>query len=345
MPEGDPTPPGQEASGLAPSLAPALAEACEGRLGDLRWFGSTWQRGGASTAYSTYDDPERGAVEVVVKVPVGPVEHRFTTALSGQGPTPRVLAGGSTLAGYDLAWLVIEKLDGPVLSEDVTKTTFIELTRAAAAYHKIAGEIATELPRPKTTDWEALVARARESVKQNAIPEEQRWNQAIKGVQKALPAMLRVWRARPVDTWCHGDLHPGNAIWEETPVELNGDDPTPVTGEVGDAAASPPTRRAILIDLAETHPGCWVEDGVYLERLFWGRSDALKGAKPVKLLAKARKALGLDNGEDHARLANVRRVMLAACVPAFLEREGHPKYLHGALETLEGLLPTVQAAV
>jgi len=346
MPEGEATPPGTDADGLAPALAPALLEACGGRLSGLRWFRSAWQRGGASTAFAAFECDTRGPIDAVVKIPVGPVEHRFSTALSGVGPTPIVLAGGDTLAGYDLAWLVLERAKGRTLSEDLSKAALVELTRVAAAFHQTAAEVAPATPRVDRTDWETLIGRAREAVKQNAIPEEQRWNQAIKGVQKTLASILRVWRARPIDTWCHGDLHPGNAIWSAPePPTLNGESPTPVVGELGEATAPPPARRAVLIDLAETHPGCWVEDGVYLERLFWGRAEALEGAKPVKLLAKARKALGLDNGEDHARLANIRRVLLAACVPVFLEREGHPAYLHGALETLERLMPTVQSSV
>jgi hypothetical protein len=32
---------------------------------------------------------------------------------------------------------------------------------------------------------------------------------------------------------------------------------------------------------------------------------------------------------------------MAASVPAFLEHEGHPRYVHAALEVLEKLLPIV----
>jgi len=35
----------------------------------------------------------------------------------------------------------------------------------------------------------------------------------------------------------------------------------------------------VLIDLAEAGPGHWVEDGVYLERLFWGRPGLLHGVE------------------------------------------------------------------
>jgi hypothetical protein len=40
-------------------------------------------------------------------------------------------------------------------------------------------------------------------------------------------------------------------------------------------------------------------------------------------------------------LANTRRVLMAASVPAFLLHEGHPRYVHAALELIEKLLPLV----
>ena len=95
----------------------------------------------------------------------------------------------------------------------------------------------------------------------------------------------------------------------------------------------------VLIDLALVHPGHWVEDGVYLERQFWGHMDALHGVKPVSQLAKCRKKLGLSTEGEFQTLANVRRVLTAACVPVFLGREGNPAYVHAGLELLERLLP------
>ena len=59
------------------------------------------------------------------------------------------------------------------------------------------------------------------------------------------------------------------------------------------------------------------------------------------MLAKARRAAGLDCSDDYGRLANVRRVLMAATSPAFLKREGHPAYLAAALEVIERLLPQV----
>ncbi|HVZ93050.1 MAG TPA: phosphotransferase, partial [Phycisphaerales bacterium] len=122
--------------------------------------------------------------------------------------------------------------------------------------------------------------------------------------------------------WCHGDLHPGNLMRRD-----------------GASAWGP--EGNVLLDFAETHPGHWVEDAVYLERIYWGRPQALNGVKPVQLIAKARRAIGLDANDDYATLANVRRVLMAATSPAFMHHEGRRPYLHAAIEVLEKTLPQV----
>jgi len=310
------------ASDLASQLAPALHDACEGRLGDIRWFRADWQRGGASTGYSTfeYDDGPR---EVVIKLPVGPVEHRFTTALAHtDAPTPRLAASGVELGGYDLAWLVIERLPGDPISRTAEAKIIRALLESAARFQQRAAERWTPQGPGPQAPWEDLVARAREAVKANPIPEQQRWNEALKKVQRALRPMLDRWEHRPIDAWCHGDLHLGNAMLR------------PEASAWGDAGC-------VLLDLAEIHAGSWVEDAVYLERVYWGRSEALHKVKPVSTLARARRRLGLDNGERYNDIADLRRVLTAACAPAFLHREGAPAYLHAALEIIERLLPKV----
>ena len=143
----------------------------------------------------------------------------------------------------------------------------------------------------------------------------QRWNTAVKTVQKHLPTILGKWRRRPITSWCHGDLHLDNAM-------RRGD-------------------RCVLIDLALVHSGCWVEDAVYLERLFWGHADAIKGIKPVSLLAKRCREYGVNTSFDYTLLAQIRRILVAACVPVFLDREGSAAYLDVALKTLERATPDV----
>jgi hypothetical protein len=322
--------------GLAPLLEPALLETCRGRLSKLEWFRSTWQSGGASTGYGTYTTDDGRAAPVCIKLPVGPSEYNWTTALAASEPPPadesacdhlptlRVFAAGTELGGYDLAWLVVERLPGQTLTHDLTESGIQGLLRTTARWYELASQIKPIGAPPPPTDWEGQLAKARDALKVSAIDEPQHWNKAIKDVQKALPRLLERWECRPINSWCHGDLHPGNVMRR-----LSNDPATPAP--------------CVLIDLALVHAGHWVEDAVYFERLHWGRKELLHGIKPVNALAKIRKELGLPHadGEDHGQLANIRRVLMAATTPAFLHREGHPKYVKTALEKLETLLPLV----
>ncbi len=328
--------PSQSPGALASMLAPTLVEACGGRLSDISWFRADWQRGGAATGYCSFSTAGLApswapvglpaALPAVIKLPVGPVEYRFAVALSEiDAPTPRVLAHGAELGGYDLAWLIMERLPGEPLSSTLHKECFTDMAEACAGFQKHARDL---VPLPPDAaeradpDWAALLDRARAAVKDSHIPEHSKWNDAIKHTQKALPRLLAAWRARPIACWRHGDLHGGNCMRRPP-----------------DSPFGPP--GCILLDFAEVQPGHWAEDAVYLERMHWGRLHALEGVKPVSLLAKARRALGLETDGDYGALMNIRRVLSAASIPAFLDREGNKAHLHTALETLERLLPVV----
>lgn len=310
----------QDGHGIAASLGPALIDHCGGRLSAIEWFRSTWQHGGAATGFAKWGENGR-TLDVMIKMPVGPVEHRWTSQLSSTdpaAPTPRVIACGESLAGYDLAWVIVERLTGHTLTHRWCKASLDDLLKAASQMQARAASAAPIAPPPPPPDWEKLIARAREVARKSELPEAQHWNEVEKKVQKALPRLAARWAARPIDSWCHGDLHPGNAM-------RRGDD----------------NGACVLIDLALVHTGSWVEDAVYLERQFWGRPDQLFGVHPVSDLARYRRELGLRTDGDYGMVANVRRVLMAACAPVYLAREGHPKYLHAALETIDRLLPQV----
>jgi aminoglycoside phosphotransferase (APT) family kinase protein len=305
---------------FATSLGPALIEHCNGRLSPIEWFRSTWQHGGAATGFARWTNDDGSATDVFVKLPVGPVEFRWTSQLSAHDaatPTPRVIAGGSTLGGYDLAWVIVERLDGHTLSHHWCKESLEHLLAAAAHLQARAAAATPVAAAPPSPDWSRLIARAREVARTSELPEAQHWNEVEKRVQKVLPRLASKWAARPIDAWCHGDLHPSNAM------------------------RRPATNASVLIDLALVHAGSWVEDAVYLERQFWGRPDQLFDVHPVSLLARYRRELGLRTEGDYGQLANIRRVLMAASAPVYLAREGHPRYLHAALETIDRLLPQV----
>jgi len=102
---------------LAETLAPVLAEACQGRLTEVTWFRTDWQHGGAATGTALFKVDDAASVAVVVKLPV---VHRALLWMrrlqNGYGLVVRRLyASGGTLGGYDLSWLVIEHFDhGPL---------------------------------------------------------------------------------------------------------------------------------------------------------------------------------------------------------------------------------------
>ena len=110
-----------------------------------------------------------------------------------------------------------------------------------------------------------------------------------------------------------GDLHLGNAM----------------------TRSAPPHGPAILIDFALTHPGHWVEDGIYFEHLYWSSKEQLDDRRLCHQLAHERKRQGLAVEEDWPRLASIKRMLLAMSTPA----QGHmdPRSLHVkcALQILE----------
>ena len=323
---GEPLPDGLgvDAHDLGPQLEPALIEACAGRLSDIRWFRTSWQRGGAATAYARLRDVDGGPErDVVVKLPVGPAEYRASVVMGdGEGPGPHVVVHGMELGGWDMGWVVMERADGEPASKNLSKQSFEHLFRCAARFARRAHDGLAKRSPPEEWDWEHLLEQARHAVRDNHLAHEGDWIDRIKHLQRGLGRVLSVWKARPRTGWCHGDLHPGDLVFR--------------TGE------SPWGKPcAVLLDFAECHLGHWVEDAVYVERQFWTHPELLHGVKPVSMLAKMRREADLDTDGDYAELAAIRRVLMSAVAPAFLEREGHPAYLEAALGVLGKTLPSV----
>ncbi|MFO0856471.1 MAG: aminoglycoside phosphotransferase family protein [Phycisphaerales bacterium] len=339
---------------LAVMLEPALHCACGGndsgdgqigknsRLGSIEWFHASWQRGGAATGFSTYRMHDyqgtkdtaslhRGAM---IKLPLSPSEYHWTTSLGCVAhaefdsphacnlPVPRVFAHGVELGGHDLAWVICERLTGDHMPKHMRAQQVEELMSRVFAFHQLASQV-KPVTRDKvhTPDWGALLEKSRDQCRQHLVAEYSQWADAIRKVQRALPALKNRWDDRELDTWCHGDLHPGNALMRTLP---DG------------------SQRCVLIDLALVHPGHWIEDALYLERQYWGHEDWLDNAKPISILARLRREAGLPTHGDYTMLANVRRVLMAACAPGVIDREGaNAKYLHRAWTLIEQLLPQI----
>ena len=324
----DPELPG-DAHELGHALGDVLRSICGGRLGPIEWFRAAWQHGGAATGFADWTLDTGRTVPAMVKLPVGYREYYWTTMLGAVDaedwdspdvcalPTPRVLAGGEELGSYDLAWLIVERLQGPPLSRDPSKPGLTGMYAAAAAMHAACARIRPVHVASTGTvrdDWHTQVVRARSSVADNDIPDRRAWIDVLRRTERVLPTVLARWSARPIDTWCHGDLHGGNVLRRE------------------------PGGSVVLIDLALVHPGCWVEDALYTERLCWAVKDRLCGVRPVGALARARRKLGLAVDDGYNELADLRRLLMAATAPAFMRTEGHPAHLAACLEVADRVL-------
>lgn len=306
------------------NLEPVLRHCCDDRLTNLTWFRTAWQRGGALTGYGQYLDDGGEAKPVVVKLPVPPREINWLERLQtdGQDPSPlvpRLFAAGRLLGGYDLAWVVMERLGHGPLDSTWGGVEFDLLVDAVTRFHAAAARHEVDQP-PRNEDWPDVLKRARQAIHDHHPPHEQQWNAAIKAIQKKLPHMLEVWDARPIDGWCHGDAHLANAM----------------------TRAPAPAGPAVLFDLALVHAGHWVEDAVYFEHLFWAAPGRLDGRKIVKLFAAARKSHGLTVEAHYPDLAKIRRCLLAAAAPLHLNRPGDSAHIQAALHILEQTVPGVK---
>jgi hypothetical protein len=301
---------------LAASLAPLLVQACEGRLSDIHWFKTDWQRGGAATGRASLSFNGSANVPVVIKLPVVQREllwvQRLNEAADDDPVTPRLYFSGESIGGYDLAWLVIEQFPHGPLGLHWHEDHVLRIADAAARFHAAAAAFPVDQP-PRHEPWHELIAQAHDSIKTNHIHHEQRWAVALKTLRHKLDSLVREWESRAVDQWQHGDLHLANAM-------------SRVSNDAGPVC---------LIDLAEVHAGHWIEDAVYLERQLWARPQRMTPHKPVKSLAVARKHHGLSVEADYPRLAMIRRALLAATAPRFIKSEGHPAYLEACLDRLE----------
>lgn len=306
---------------LARNLLPTLQHACGGHLGDVSWFRADWQRGGASTGRAVWSLDGTAPREVIVKFPVVPRELYWTRRLQNAEGTPpavapQLLASGTTLGSYDLAWIVIERLPFGPLGLRWHKDHIERVVQAAARFQAETADLPVEEAGQRVEDWEALLGQSRASIRDNSLGSGPAWTEAVKQVQRAHGALVERWRSRDTTHWIHGDLHLANALSRESV-------------QSGDV---------VLIDLAEVRPGHWTEDAVYLERQLWGRPDRLAATRPVRAMARARRAQGLPVRADAHELADVRRILMAATAPAFLSTEGHPRHLAGALSQLQAAL-------
>jgi len=298
------------------NLEPVLHKACGGRLSAINWFRTDWQRGGALTGYSQYRDDDGRNMPAMVKLPVPPSERLWLERLQVAGDVvPRLYAHGQVLNGYDMAWVVMERLPHGPLGAAWQGRQFDLLIEAVGRFYKAAEKFAVDSPPPQR-DWQAILQTARKKVSEQALPDAHLWKKMLKTADSKLKSWLSVWNDRRVDHWCHGDLHLANAM----------------------ARCPAPGGPAVLIDLALTRPGNWVEDAVYFEHLYWSRRQQLEGRRLCSEIARHRKQLGLPVDEDWPRLAQIRRLLTAMATPADLQHDGNRQHLQATIELLEAEL-------
>jgi len=304
---------GEKYQPLGSHLGIILQQACEGRLSEINWFRTDWQRGGALTGYATYREDNGDEKPVVVKLPVPPHEREWLLRLQDAGDiVPVVYAHGESLGGYDFAWVVMERLPHGPLGAAWGGLEFDLLVESAGRFYHASSQVPVR-GKPQKRDWDMIFEKARSQIHNNALPESQRWKKALKKVHRKLSHWIDVWDSRPLEYWCHGDLHLANAM----------------------TRLPAPSGPAILFDFAEIRPGHWVEDAVYFEHLYWARRERLEGRKLCKQIAQQRKRLGLKNDKHWPTYAQVKRNLLAMSLPARLAKDGDPQTVIAALDVLE----------
>ena len=208
--------------------------------------------------------------------------------------------------------MIIERFPVGPLGKHWEESNIDRISHAAARFTKAASNFPIN-QEGRREDWKMLLKSAKKSVRENHIESESKWKKAHSLISKKLNLILEQWRSRRIDQWLHGDLHFANAM----------------------CRSNEPDAEVSLIDLAEVHAGHWVEDAVYLERQLWGHKSRLKISKPVHAMAVARKALGMRVDDNYNDLVDIRRLLLAATAPAFMQSEGDPRYLAACLGQLQ----------
>jgi len=310
MDEG-PTPPPPLRSALIAAIEHATSE----RVEDLAFFRGPAQRGTGTPARVRL-----ATRELVVKFPVSATELHWFRQLGERGDSvARLIASGDCLGdrsdGLDIRWIALERLphETPPHTPDPRETE--RLAAAAARFAHAArqqGDAARQQDECTLDDWpprlEAAIAAVDAWHRTSAPAPARRWRALHALVMRELPALAETWRHRAAPEWIHGELHPRHAR----------------TRSAG------PSAPMILTDLASVRRGHWIEDAIDLERHFWIQPDLLRAARPLRAIARARRAHGLplarpdarldpDGGDDdgYLPLARIRRLLVAAAAPQF----------------------------
>jgi hypothetical protein len=180
---------------LAGALGHELLRIDDGRLSDLHWFRTDWQRGGAATALAHWRDACGTPRDCVVKVPVNQRELRWMRRLGAgdECPVAQLFSSGDEIGPYDFAWIVIERVSHGPLALHWHPTHVQRIAEAAARFHRAT--CATPVDQAaQDEDWDALLKSAREHARDPSVPERSRWTSALKELTKKIDRIVARWR-------------------------------------------------------------------------------------------------------------------------------------------------------
>ena len=296
-------------SALSRNLLDLWASEHQETFTDVVPFRTLWQHGGAATAWVKWSNEERDGM---VKLPVKAWERRWHRRIrESRDPdlAPELFEIGDSIGNVDLAWIVMERINGAPLHQEPNASAIQDACEAYSRFQKASRPFAVQ-QRPTPAGWPQQIEHTRKSLA--GLPDDlaEAWRDALDALAKYHDEAIAAWRYRPIKGWVHGDAHLGNALRDEQ-------------GNIR------------LIDFAEVRAGHWVEDAVALERALWHRPDLLDKVDPVDTIAGQRRQLGLPVEPEDGRLAAIRRTLLAATAPAWSRTEGGLSGLRATFEVLE----------
>ncbi|MEZ6190111.1 MAG: hypothetical protein R3C45_02350 [Phycisphaerales bacterium] len=114
---------------------------------------------------------------------------------------PRLYACGEVLGGYDMAWVVMERLTHGPLGSAWRGAEFSLLIEAVGRFYQATVDIPIHTKHVHR-DWGAIHDHARASVRDHALPEAQRWNKAAGKIAQAVQGMGQ--HLQHADRWSIG---------------------------------------------------------------------------------------------------------------------------------------------
>jgi hypothetical protein len=243
-------------------------------------------------------------VPVLVKLGAGAREVHWAGRLARHAPDviPTVYAAGQTLGGRPLPWLVLERC--PLRLDYAWGERLFEMLLDAGVRFQLASRRLEPTVGPEDVAVARFCARVRRGAA-SAPPPPGPATEVAARLERDWRWVLSVCR---VET-CHGDLHPGNAVWRAAPPD--------------------PAARALLIDYApQALP--WAAEPAYCQVLYWPCAPPAPYASYVHQMAHLRRLHGLEVPEA-AHLDRLARLFLGwhalGIWPTATHRHGNPEYV------------------